>query len=146
MSRQRHRNFWQGAKPLQIPSGGTFLPNQTLLLRASNDFFVAGAIWRRKDGQWACIQTAPILRWMLKLSPTEAKLELARRGCSWEWITTREKRAELDPPSDTVESANRSAIGTPDSSHRHSAVRSDSPSPQDAFSQSHVGASLPVQS
>jgi len=84
---KRNRGFWHGAKPLDIPSGGRFLPNQTRLLRASNEFFTAGAVWQRKDGQWSCIQAAPILAWMFKLTPTAAKLELARKGCSWEWIS-----------------------------------------------------------
>lgn len=85
--RRRYRSFWHGAKPLEVPRGGRFLPNQTIMLRASNEFFTAGAVWRRKDGQWSCIQAAPILAWMFKLSPTEAKFELARKGCSWEWVS-----------------------------------------------------------
>lgn len=70
----------------QFPGKDTFAPNAQRLMRAQNEFFTAGAIWQRCDGQWSCTLAAPILRWMLKLDPATAKIELARRGCSWEWV------------------------------------------------------------
>lgn len=81
----RKKSFWHNAKPLDIPKGAAYVPDAKVMLRASNDFFVAGAVWQRKDGQWRCVQTAPILSWMLTLSPAAAKLELSKRGCSWQW-------------------------------------------------------------
>jgi hypothetical protein len=56
------------------------------VLRAWNEFWVAGAVWEKRDGHWFCVHTAPIIAWMRKMTPESAKLELARRGCQWEWI------------------------------------------------------------
>lgn len=55
-------------------------------MRCQNDYFVAGAVWRRKDGIWSCIRAAPIIKWMLGMSPESAKMNLAKRGCSWQWV------------------------------------------------------------
>lgn len=56
------------------------------VMRCWNKYWVAGAIWRRKEGIWGCKEAAPIIRWMVGKSPEEAKLELLKRGCEWEWI------------------------------------------------------------
>jgi hypothetical protein len=55
-------------------------------LKARNEFFVACATWKRVDGLWMCVEAAPSLGWMKKMDPASAKLELAKRGCSWEWV------------------------------------------------------------
>lgn len=80
------KDFWRGARPLIIPEGGKPLPYCRRLMQAKNDYFCAGAVWERKDGIWRCIEAAPILRWMLKMTPESAKLELARKGCDWKWL------------------------------------------------------------
>jgi hypothetical protein len=86
MRRSRNRDFWRGARPLFIPRGGRPLPYQKKLLQATNEYFCAGAVWERIDGLWKCTEAAPIIGWMRGMSPPAAKLELARRGCQWEWI------------------------------------------------------------
>ncbi len=86
MSRSNQRDFWRGARPLLIPAGGRPLPAARRLMQAKNEYFCAGAVWERLDGLWRCTEAAPILKWMLKLEPAAAKLELARRGCEWEWL------------------------------------------------------------
>lgn len=79
--------FWSPPKAaVRVPEGGKVLSYQKRLLQAQNDYFCAGAVWERIDGHWRCTEAAPIIAWMRKMSPAEAKLELARRGCSWEWI------------------------------------------------------------
>lgn len=58
-----------------------------LLLRVSNRYFVAGADWEKDLCGWVCVRAAPMLHWMVGMSPDAAKSELIRRGCTWEWIT-----------------------------------------------------------
>lgn len=55
-------------------------------MQATNEYFCAIAVWERKDGFWRCVEAAPILRWMLKMTPESAKLELAGKGCDWKWL------------------------------------------------------------
>lgn len=92
MKRRRFRRppsnrAWLAAHP-QPPSTSVprYPEEKAVLLRCWNDFWVAGAVWRRVEGQWVCERCAPIIRWMAKLSPVAAKMELLRRGCSWSWI------------------------------------------------------------
>lgn len=68
--------------PLRKPK---YVADCERLMRCQNDYFVAGAVWRRKDGIWSCIRAAPIIKWMLGMSPESAKMNLAKRGCSWQW-------------------------------------------------------------
>jgi hypothetical protein len=68
------------------PENPQYLSEQTKTLKARNEFFVASALWKRLNGLWICVEASPKLEWMKKLDPGTAKLELARRGCSWEWL------------------------------------------------------------
>lgn len=61
-------------------------PAAEKVLRCWNEFWTAEARWRRREGIWVCVESADIIRWMRKMSPEAAKLNLARRGCAWEWI------------------------------------------------------------
>jgi len=62
------------------------MSQNTRLLRVQNEYFTAGAVWNKSFGLWSCIQSAPIIRWMRVKTPTEAKMELRRLGCSFEWV------------------------------------------------------------
>ena len=73
---------WEKAK-LGKPDYKPVLERQ---LKARNEFFVALATWKRVDGLWMCVEAAPSLGWMKRMDPASAKLELAKRGCSWEWV------------------------------------------------------------
>ena len=53
------KRFWRKSKPIDIPQGAGFLPETTRILWASNEFFTAGAVWRRKDGHWWRTLLAP---------------------------------------------------------------------------------------
>lgn len=61
-------------------------PDCERVMRCWNEYWVSGAVWRRKDGIWGCVKAEEKVKWMLHMSPESAKLNLARRGCSWEWI------------------------------------------------------------
>lgn len=104
---------WYDAHKDRFPSGKPMLPpNKSLLLYAQNEYFTAGAIWERKDGQWSCTKTAPILNWMRGLNPLDAKFELLKRGCSWQFLTgANSSPGELDPDSATVGKSQASPTG-----------------------------------
>lgn len=85
------------ARYLRIPTGPyaplpklEFLPDTQRLMQCQNEFFTAGAIWCRIQGQWSCIKAAPIIRWMEGMDRQAAKHELLKRGCSWEWVAPTE--------------------------------------------------------
>lgn len=71
-------------------------PDTELLLRVQNDFFTAGAVFRRKDGVWSVVKFAPILHWLKKTPFDQIKTQLLKRGCSWEWLR------DLEPDGATV--------------------------------------------
>lgn len=109
--KQRARREWRAnrkrdgvslRKHLAVDRPKVYLANEVKVLRVRNEFFCAGAVWVRKDGIWACKMAAPILHWMIGMSPLETKLELARKGCSWEWlegspVVEKGPNAGLDP-------------------------------------------------
>lgn len=70
-----------------IPNGQPirYPPNIERLMYCWNEFWTASALWRRKDGIWSCVSAAGQVAWMKGKSPAEAKLELARLGCGWQW-------------------------------------------------------------
>jgi hypothetical protein len=62
------------------------IPESRRLLRVVAPHFVAGAVWQRNESGWHCIGAAPILQWMLALSP-QATLDVLRvRRYAWEWV------------------------------------------------------------
>ena len=89
---KRRHNPWKAPMSFGPFAHAEFKVDAERLLRVcydapDDDFkFTAGALWKRKEGQWRCILTAPIIKWMKGMEPGAAKLELARRGCSWEWV------------------------------------------------------------
>lgn len=56
------------------------------LLWCSNEYATAGAVWQKKEGQWKCIATTPILKWMRGMNPVDAKMELLKRGYKFKWL------------------------------------------------------------
>ncbi len=86
-----NRLFWQDDRrrinETPIPQGeGYAKPDTETTLRVQNDYFTAGATFRRKDGVWSVTQCAPILNWLRKTAFPSIKTELLKRGCSWEWL------------------------------------------------------------
>lgn len=62
------------------------VPDVVRVLHAKNEFFNAACLWRRIDGIWTCREADPGLDWIIGMTPNQAKLELARKGCSWTWL------------------------------------------------------------
>lgn len=78
---------WYDAHRDRMPNGRSALPtDKSMVMQATNEYFCAGAVWERRDGQWSCTQTAPILNWMKGLNPLDAKFELLKRGCTWQFL------------------------------------------------------------
>jgi len=88
----------------------SFPPDVTLLLRVENEFICAGAVWQRKSGFWSCITTAPILAWMKRLIPLDAKFELLKRGFSYQFFPAH-NAGELVPGKATVGTASAIQLG-----------------------------------
>lgn len=58
------------------------------LLRIESPHFVAGCEWIKIGDSWkvnpkAC---APILKWIVKMNPIQARRYLISKGWKWEWI------------------------------------------------------------
>lgn len=77
--RSRQSAIAQAAAPAE------FHPPKTQYLHATNEFWSASATWQRTDGLWRCISADDRLRWMVGKSQPEAKIELLRLGCNFEW-------------------------------------------------------------
>ncbi len=63
-----------------------YRPDTQRLLRATNDYFCAGAVFKRQNSIWSISSCAPCLAFLRGLDPASAKLELTRRGFSWSWV------------------------------------------------------------
>ncbi len=61
------------------------------ILRVEAPTFVAGAVWVQRPDGWACVDAAPILRWMIGTKPERVKSWLDRRGFHYEWIEAQGK-------------------------------------------------------
>lgn len=62
--------------------------NQRRALRVIAPHFVAGAVWEKTPTGWRCARTAPLLKWMRRLTPAEARERLVRAGYEWAWLDT----------------------------------------------------------
>lgn len=89
--RIRSRHWWKRQKESyaalrRMNRPVTFVPPTFWLLRVENEFFTAGAVWRKKDNTWLCVEAAPIIKWMLgRADIGNVKIELLKRGCKWNW-------------------------------------------------------------
>lgn len=64
------------------------------LLRVEAPHFVAGCEWIKSGDSWKANQNAcaPILKWIVKMSPIDAMRHLISKGWKWEWIDDRKIR------------------------------------------------------
>jgi hypothetical protein len=77
---------WYKAHPeLTKKSKPQFIQSLPKMMVAKNEYFEGTALWKRIIGQWSCVEASEHLKWMLKMEPAQAKLELARRGFDWKW-------------------------------------------------------------
>lgn len=79
----RYRPVRFNPRPVSKPQYA--VPDATRLLGVQNEYFTAGAVFERREGVWRVKECAPILHWMRKVPFERIKLELLKRGCSWEW-------------------------------------------------------------
>lgn len=56
------------------------------LLMVTGNGFIAGAQWEKRRGEWACVNSAPIIKWMRGMSPRSAVERLKRSRLAYEWI------------------------------------------------------------
>lgn len=64
----------------------SFKADVSRVLKVSNEYFTAGAIFERVSGVWRCREAESAISWMKTMDVRSVKTELLRRGCSWEWI------------------------------------------------------------
>lgn len=83
---------------IKVPNGAPLPVNIERLLWVSNEFFTAGAVWKRISGAWSCVKAAPILRWMVGMNCNQAKLELLRKGCHYEWLASSQSITKAEKP------------------------------------------------
>ena len=70
---------------------------ETKILRVMAPHFDAGAVYVREGpGQpWRCTRAAPIIRWLVGMSPADARERLARVRYQWEWVEQQEPPADV---------------------------------------------------
>lgn len=60
------------------------LPAKEMLLRVESKNFVAGAVFKRRNGIWKCVEAAPIIEWMTRVRSMELiKSWLLKQGCEY---------------------------------------------------------------
>ena len=57
-----------------------------MLLRVVAPHFVAGAIYEKHNGQWRCVKVAPIIKYLLKMSPDQAGDYIRKKRWSYRWL------------------------------------------------------------
>lgn len=77
-----HPEFCQPVRPPSI------VPDAYQVLQVSNEHFKANCFWKRSFGQWICIDAEPPVNWMKGMEKAAAKLEIARMGLDYTWIST----------------------------------------------------------
>ena len=60
------------------------------LLQVTAPHFCAGAVWQRIDGEWQCVEAAPILAWMRGKDAREVGAYLRRKGWRVYWSPARD--------------------------------------------------------
>jgi hypothetical protein len=56
------------------------------LLRVESPYYVAGAVWEKKNGEWTCVRAAGIIKWMIGKDPVEVKRYLDSKGFRYTWL------------------------------------------------------------
>ena len=56
------------------------------VLTARNEFHQGMASFKYLNGFWCCYEAAPCLQWLIHMDSKTAKIELVKRGYSWNWL------------------------------------------------------------
>lgn len=73
-----------------------YAPPITRSIRAANEFHSGSATFTKREGIWSCTQFDPCLSFLRGMDPVSAKMDLIRRGFSWQW----EEKSEKSVPSE----------------------------------------------
>ena len=79
--------------------------NTSRTIKCWNEFWSGTAVWARVDGIWFCSFAEASLSWMIGLDKVKAKLEMIRRGCSWEWSEIKSENSRVSPNNGTSNAA-----------------------------------------
>lgn len=66
-------------------SGTVQVRKKPRVMLASNEYHSGQAVYHYELGEWLCREAPDCLGFLLKQTASAAKLELLRRGFSWEW-------------------------------------------------------------
>ena len=80
--------------PAQLQRGVQYLAPKERLLVVETDSFVAGAVFQKVDSLWYCVETAPILGWMMGKSPQEIKVKLSKLRARWRFLANASTKEE----------------------------------------------------
>lgn len=72
------------------------------MIIVSNPHFTAAALWAKIGGVWSCTKTAPVLRWMRRMSPDKAKIALLKMDAAWSWHQPDSDLSSLFPDPEPV--------------------------------------------
>jgi len=61
------------------------LMNDNIILVVEAPHFYAGATYEKIDGRWECTGAAPILKWLIGMSPQKAAIYIQRKGWIIHW-------------------------------------------------------------
>ena len=62
---------------------------RSVLLRVSARHFVAGCVWEKRGEHWRCVRAAPIIKWLVGMTSTEAEVKMKRLGYTYERVSVR---------------------------------------------------------
>ena len=60
-----------------------------VLLQVTAPHFVAGCVWEKRGEHWRCTRAAPIIKWLVGMTSTEAEQKMKRLGYTLERVTVR---------------------------------------------------------
>lgn len=84
--KRRHRKFFSRLdRPAPRSKPMDFIRHPDKIMLARNEFHSGQSVWKYELGEWVCVQASECLKFLVKLTARDAKLELLRRGFSWRW-------------------------------------------------------------
>lgn len=84
--KKRRQWYPEPERPCRPDRPVEFLTPTARIMEAANEYLAGRAIWERVSGLWRCVSVSPALNFLLKTDPASARLELVKRGFSWNWL------------------------------------------------------------
>jgi hypothetical protein len=86
MKRHKFKRQLMRFKQRVVPRSETVLVrHKPRMMLARNEYYSGHALYRYELGEWICSTASECLGFLCKQTASAAKLELLRRGFSWEW-------------------------------------------------------------